>query len=114
MNHWNTIQHNFTKNKSIGCSQEGINSHYYASRLTSRPKGFHEASARVIAELVNIKHNDEDFELEIHDQIIKPIMKQVRRKQREYDNTYIPNQASFSITPSKTLNFNRISHPYVI
>lgn len=114
MNHWNTIQLNFTKSKSIGCSQEGINSHYYASRLTSRPKGFHEASARVIAQLVNIKHNDEDFELEIHDQIIKPIMKQVRRKQREYDNTYIPNQASFSITPSKTLNFNRISHPYVI
>ena len=113
INHWDSIQLNFTKEKSVGCSQEGINSHYYASRLTTRPKGFHEASARVIAQLVNIRQNNDNFDFEIMEQIVKPVMKEVRTKQIKYPDEYIPPQGHFIDTSNKKDTLRRISHPYI-
>lgn len=112
INNWENIQKNFNKEKSVGCSQEGINSHYYASRLTTRPKGFHEGSARLIAQLINIKENNENFDFEIYNQIIKPEMKEVRRKTRQYEDIYIPPQASFTEDIQQKHLFKRFSHPY--
>lgn len=112
INNWSSIQNNFTKRYSVGCSQEGINSHYYASRLTTRPKGFNEASARVIAQLVNIKENDNDFAHEIKEQIIKPIMKKLKESKKKYKEGYIPIQGSFVRQSIKKHNLNRIAFPY--
>lgn len=112
LNNWESIQRNFNKKNSVGCSQEGINSHYYASRLTTRPKGFHEGSARLIAQLINIKENNENFDFEIYDQVIKPIMKEVRSTTKTYEDVYIPPQASFSNDTLQKQRFKRISHPY--
>ena len=113
INHWDSIQLNFTKEKSVGCSQEGINSHYYASRLTTRPKGFHEASARVIAQLVNIRQNNDNFDFEIMEQIVKPVMKEVKTKQIKYPDEYIPPQGHFIDISNKKDTLRRISHPYI-
>ena len=54
---WDYIQRNYTLEKSVGCSQEGINYHSFASRLTTTPKGFSEANARFIAQLICMKNN---------------------------------------------------------
>ena len=55
--HWDDIQFNFSLPKSIGCSQEGINFHYFASRITTTPKGWSEKNVRVIAGLLTLVHN---------------------------------------------------------
>ena len=39
-NNWNFYQNNFKIPQALVCCAEGINSHYFASRLSSRPKGF--------------------------------------------------------------------------
>ena len=54
---WDYIQRNYTLKSSVGCSQEGINYHSFASRLTTTPKGFSEANARFIAQLICMKNN---------------------------------------------------------
>lgn len=112
MNNWISIQRNYKLANSVGCSQEGINSHYYASRLTTRPKGFNEASARVIAQLINIKENLDDLNFQLEEQIIKPIMNKIRTKRKNYKKIYVPPQATF-VASHKVLNkLNRISHPF--
>lgn len=39
-NQWNNYQRNFKLPNTAGCAAEGINSHYFSSRLSSRPRGF--------------------------------------------------------------------------
>jgi|GEM_PF-1644022 len=55
--HWNHIQLNFSLPNSVGCSQEGINFHYFASRLTTFPRGWSEKNLRTIAGLLTLVHN---------------------------------------------------------
>ena len=90
-NKWIYIQRNYTLLQSVGCSQEGINSHYYARRLTTSPRGFHHATARVIAQLISIKNKVINFSdyLEDYIQVEVKTKKQTRRK---YSDTYIINQ----------------------
>lgn len=40
LNNWESYQLNFTLEDHVCCSAEGINSHYFASYFSSRPKGF--------------------------------------------------------------------------
>lgn len=40
LNNWNAYQLNYTLDNQSGCSAEGINSHYFSSYYSSRPKGF--------------------------------------------------------------------------
>ena len=40
LNNWESYQLNYTLEEHVGCSAEGINSHYFASYFSSRPKGF--------------------------------------------------------------------------
>lgn len=60
LNNWKYIQRNYTLKDSVGCSQEGINFHHFASRLTTNPKGFNEANARFIAQLICMKNNSKN------------------------------------------------------
>jgi hypothetical protein len=39
-NQWNNYQRNFDLPNTLHCCAEGINSHYFASRLSSRPRCF--------------------------------------------------------------------------
>jgi len=39
-NNWASFQNNFKLPQALVCCAEGINSHYFASRLSSRPRGF--------------------------------------------------------------------------
>ena len=81
-NKWIYIQRNYTVLQSIGCSQEGINSHYYARRLTTTPRGFHHATARVIAQLISIKNKVKNFSdyLEDYIQLEEKINRQSKSK----------------------------------
>jgi len=55
--HWMHIQLNFSLPQSVGCSQEGINFHYFASRLTTFPRGWSEHNVRTVAGLLTLIHN---------------------------------------------------------
>jgi Uncharacterised protein family (UPF0236). len=55
--HWEHIQLNYTLPKSVGCSQEGINFHYFAARLTTFPRGWSEKNLRTMAGLLTLVHN---------------------------------------------------------
>ena len=61
-NNWAYYQHNFKIPGVLSCCAEAINSHYFASRLSSRPKGFsitniHKLGALLALEASNIKLN---------------------------------------------------------
>ena len=57
INHWEAIQLNYTLPYAVGCSQEGINFHYFAKRLTTLPSGWSSHNLHVIAQLAAIKHS---------------------------------------------------------
>ncbi len=92
-NKWIYIQRNYTVLQSIGCSQEGINSHYYARRLTTTPRGFHHATARVIAQLISIKNKVKNFNDYLED-YIQVEEKIVRRSKSKYSDIYVIQQGT--------------------
>ena len=47
------------------------------------------------------------------EQIVKPVMKEVRTKQIKYPDEYIPPQGHFIDTSNKKDTLRRISHPYI-
>ncbi|HZJ86263.1 MAG TPA: UPF0236 family protein [Erysipelotrichaceae bacterium] len=92
-NKWDSIQKNYTHPKSVGCSQEGINSHYYARRLTTTPRGFHHATARVIAQLISIKNKATDFK-DYLEEYLKPEAEIPRRNSKSLPDTYVIQQGT--------------------
>ncbi len=92
-NKWVYIQRNYTLLQSVGCSQEGINSHYYARRLTTTPRGFHLATARVIAQLISIKNKVVNFNDYLEDYIQVKVQTKKQPKTK-YSDTYIINQGT--------------------
>ena len=92
-NKWVYILRNYSHKKSVGCSQEGINSHYYARRLTTTPRGFHHATARVIAQLISIKDKVINFNDYLKD-YIKPEVKVNRRYKSKYEDKYVIQQGT--------------------
>lgn len=53
-NQWNNYQRNFTIPKAQYCCAEGINSHYFSNRLSSRPKGFSKSNVHNLAFLLTL------------------------------------------------------------
>lgn len=104
INNWDSIQRNYKLRDQVGCSQEGINYHYFAKRLTTLPKGFSESNLRVITQLITLYHNNIDFD--------KILLKEVKELQDiELDkyksktisnNKYEFKQAKLPITNSST------------
>ena len=92
-NKWTHIQNNYTHSKSVGCSQEGINSHYYARRLTTTPRGFHHATARLIAQLISIKNKVTNFSDYLEDYIKPDIIIDIDKKSKKKD-IYVINQGT--------------------
>ena len=83
LNNWDFITNNYSLIDSVGCSQEGINFHHFASRLTTMPKGFSELNARFIAQLICLKVNQNNY-LEILEKIVvKQAQENVKEMQRE-------------------------------
>lgn len=69
---WKYIQRNFKLPHSVGCSQEGINFHYFASRLTTLPKGWSLENLRTIAQIICLYQNEtseRDFAIQIAEAI---------------------------------------------
>jgi hypothetical protein len=83
LNNWKSIQRNYSLNKSVGCSQEGINFHCFARYLTTLPKGYSSENARVIAQLLCCKNNNSDFE--------KLILNTIIEVNKSNDNSYKKN-----------------------
>lgn len=48
LRNWDAYQMNYQLEKQSGCSAEGINSHYFASYFSSRPKGFSKENIHTI------------------------------------------------------------------
>ena len=92
-NQWTNIQRNYTHSKSVGCSQEGINSHYYARRLTTTPRGFHHATARLIAQLISIKNKVTDFN-DYLEEYIKPDVKLEIKNEKKQKSVYVIQQGT--------------------
>ena len=92
-NKWPHIQNNYSHSKSVGCSQEGINSHYYARRLTTTPRGFHHATARLIAQLISIKNKVTNFNEYLEDYIKPDIIIDIDKKSKNKD-VYVINQGT--------------------
>lgn len=61
VSNWDHIQLNFSLPRSVGCSQEGINFHYFASRLTTFPKGWSLENLRTISGLITLVTNAHTF-----------------------------------------------------
>ena len=100
LNNWKFIQNNYSINNSCGCSQEGINFHHFASRLTTYPKGFNEANARFIAQLICCKNNSNSFN---HDmlQLVNDYNTDIKRyPDINFEDNYLIKQ-SFIINSSK-------------
>jgi len=60
-NNWNFYQNNFKIPQALVCCAEGINSHYFASRLSSRPKGFCIANIHKLGALLSISCTHDDM-----------------------------------------------------
>lgn len=104
INNWQAIQRNYSLRKQVGCSQEGINYHYFAKRLTTIPKGFCEPNLRVITQLITLFHNDYDFATimtqEIKLQQQSELTKYISKKDTR--NTYEIKQSELHIMRSGT------------
>ena len=51
----------------LGCSQECINSHYFANRLDKKPNTFTTASCDKLCDLINAIHNNLSFKINTHE-----------------------------------------------
>ncbi|MEG0528596.1 MAG: UPF0236 family protein [Longicatena sp.] len=61
INNWEFYQHNFTLPNQTGSSAEGMNSHYYASYFSSRPKGFLKTNIHKTGTLISLKESQIDI-----------------------------------------------------
>lgn len=113
-NNWNHIQYNYQLNNSVGCSQEGINFHYFAKRLTTIPRGFHPHTARLIAQLSTIVHKVSDPLAYLKEFIIDSNNNKNKKQKEKFKDGYLPPQGSLPTHTSNTQTnkmFKNIAHP---
>ena len=111
INNWKYIYRNYSLEKTVGCSQEGINYHSFASRLTTTPKGFNPQNAQVIAQLICAKNNGKNFRKLVHDKII--INKLYNYIDRNQNESYLANQGHIS-TQNKSSVFRGIINSTIL
>lgn len=87
---WNNIRKNFKFKDSVGCSQEGINSHYFARRLTTTPRGFSVRNAMSIGTLIAAKVSALGFETAIKN--ISMNINNTNDEYKELKKGYLPKQ----------------------
>lgn len=100
-NNWSFYQGNFEIPKVLYCCAEGINSHYFARYLSSRPKGFSTKNAHTIANLIGITNS----KVELTTTIKKIIIKSEKRKHKEKNKTTAKQETKLPILEyGKTTN----------
>jgi Uncharacterised protein family (UPF0236) len=72
-NQWKNYQRNFTIPKAQYCCAEGINSHYFSNRLSSRPKGFSKNNVHNLAFLLAQAYSHHKFIDGVRDLLPKPV-----------------------------------------
>ena len=68
-NNWTFYQNNFKLPNALVCSAEAINSHYFASRLSSRPMGFSIANIHKLGVLLSINASKVDISVFLQENI---------------------------------------------
>lgn len=110
LNNWKYIYRNYSLEKNVGCSQEGINYHSFTSRLTTNPKGFNPLNAQVIAQLICAKNNGANFRKTIQEKII---VKKVTDISTSKNQKYIAKQGHLH-NQNKNLVFRNIINSTIL
>jgi len=90
-NQWNNYQRNFSLPKAHYCCAEGINSHVFAARLSSRPKGFSKKNAHHLAFINALNHSDLPMIASVYELLPKQNrIRNIKQKHSVYFNPITP------------------------
>lgn len=90
-NNWTFYQNNFKLPKALASCAEGINSHYFASRLSSRPKGFCISNIHKLGSLLSVAGSVSNMKQHLFDHFPQLIRKKATKSKLHNYDKYLNN-----------------------